>query len=252
MKKLMIAALVAAVAGVTFADCETASCVYAYRIKLAGKTVKSKALSAASSCDTAACWAKKASLRIAGYFWDAGTAEDDCDCTCEENSLLGGAQEEKDIANKVFWDETKTEVVFDEAKIQAEILRNSGAKDKAQILITLDDLNLAGFGVFNPQTGRLKRAHGFFAGKLPVTQCTTMNAETCELEGTDPNVFAPCALDTAIPSTFSIAYGRWNLAWKSEKVALIKAGNAPLSKGVLLPAAFTSAESSEGGDEPQP
>ena len=246
MKKLMIAALVAAVAGVTFADCEVASCVYAYRIKLAGKTVKGKSLAAASACETGNCWAKKASLRIAGYLWGAGDAEDDCGCTCEENSLLGAG-----VQNSVFWDENKYEVVFDEVKIDlAEILRNGGAKDKAQILITMDDLNLAGFGVFNPQTQRLKRAHGFFAGKLPTAQCSTMNPETCELEGTAAQVFAPCALDTAVDSAGSIAYGRWNLAWKSEKVALIKAGNTPLSKGVLLPAAFTSAEAAEGGDQP--
>ena len=139
----------------------------------------------------------------------------------------------------MFWDENKDEVQFGDVSIDlAEILRNGGAKDKAQLLIKLDDLVLAGFGVFNPKTGRLKRAHGFFAGKLPAGQCR-VEKENCEFDDVPAQVFKPCALDTAVDSEGSIAYGRWNLAWKSEKVALIKAGNTALSKGVLLPSGFT-------------
>ena len=234
----MIAAVVAAMAGATFADCEVpASCVYAYRIKLAGKTVKSKALAASSDCEQGACWAKKASLRIAGYLWGAGEAEDDCDCTCEDNSFLGAG-----VQNTVFWNEKKEEVVFEEVTIAlAEILRNSGAKDKAQILITMDGLNLAGFGVYNPQTLRLKRAHGFFAGLLPASVCSEMD-ENCELVDTPAMVFKPCDLNEAVESEGSIAYGRWNMAWKQEKVDLIKSGKvSALSRGVLLPSAFTPA-----------
>ena len=77
MKKLMIAAMAACTVGTLFAsNCEVLDehvCTYAYRIKLAGKTVKGKEKAATSACSTGACWAKPASLRIAGYIYNAGT-----------------------------------------------------------------------------------------------------------------------------------------------------------------------------------
>ena len=243
MKKIMIAAVAAIAASVTFDatasdDCGLKGCIYAYRLKLAGKTVKGKSLAASSECETGNCWAKKASLRIAGYLYKADEAESDCDCTCEDNTLLGAKS-----PDFIFWNEKKEEVVFDSVEIAlAEILRNSGAKDKAQILIKLDDINLAGFGVYNPQTLKLKRAHGFFAGLLPAAQCMSPDPDDkCSLVPTTAQVFAPCDLSTAVDSEGSIAYGRWNLAYKSEKVALIKSVGID---GALKPAAFKAASDS--------
>ena len=234
MKKLMIAAVAALMAGAMFADdCGLKGCIYAYRLKLAGKTVKGKNLAASSECENGACWAKKASLRIAGYLYKVDADKDECDCDCATGTLLGA----KD-PDFIFWNEKKEAVKFEEVKIDlAEILRNGGLKDKAQLLITLDDLNLAGFGVFNPQTLKLKRAHGFFAGKLPAAQCMSPDPEdSCKLIPTDAFVFDPCEISgDGRASEGSIAYGRWNLAYKSEKVALIKS----VGLTALRPAAFT-------------
>ena len=243
MKKLMIAALAAASVGAAFAiDCELPEehvCVYAYRIKLAGKTVKAKTLiDAAKGCELGGtnCWAKAASLRIAGYLYDDGRVaegtQEDCECDCEFANL-----------KFIFWDANKAEVPLTVSSFQWEVLRNSGAKDKAQIFIKMapQDLNLAGFGVYNPKTARLKRANGFFAGILAPAECPT-----CD----DPipaKVFDPCDPSAdAKESEFAIAYGRWNMAWKHEKVAaLIKGAYTEVETttfdkvpSVLVPAAF--------------
>ena len=245
MKKLMIAAVAALMAGAVFADdCGLKGCIYAYRLKLAGKTVKGKSLAASSECETGNCWAKKASLRIAGYLYKADEAESDCDCTCEDNTLLGAKSPDFQYTDgtTAFWNEKKEEVKIEGVEITlAEILRNSGAKDKAQILIKLETgaaepILLAGFGVFNPETLKLKRAHGFFAGLLPTAQCMSPDPDDkCSLVPTAAQVFAPCDLSTSADSEGSIAYGRWNMAYKSEKVALIKSVGVDAA---LKPAAY--------------
>ena len=224
MKKLMIAALVAAMGGVAMAaDCgEPLTCPFVYRIKLAGKTVTGLATASnKTTCVDGKCWVKPTSLRIAGYFYGEGKEGEpgkcgDVSCECKEGAAY--------VANYVFWDATKSEVKFDAVAFEIfEILRNSGAQNKAQILLTMDGLNLAGFGAFNPKTGNLKNASGFFAGKLGPAQCVSITNVPCAdptTEAEDALVFAPCALKEAITSSGSIAFGRWNLAYKADKVAL--------------------------------
>lgn len=249
MKKLMIAAVAAASVGAAFAiDCEIPEehvCVYAYRVKLAGKTVKAKMLiEAAAGCELGGtnCWAKQASLRIAGYLFDdgkvaTGDPEADCECGC---ILADGT----DFSGKqIWWDENKAEVGIAVSTFAWEVLRNSGAKDKAQIFMQMAPLNinLAGFGVYNPKTARLKRAHGFFAGVLAPAECPTCDDPIASL------VFDPCNPSAdAKASEFAVAYGRWNMAWKHEKVeALIKGAYSEVETtffdkvpSVLVPAAF--------------
>ena len=239
MKKLMIAAIMAGAVGATFADCEVGTvCAYAYRLKLAGKTVKalSKTTGSEATCDLDAnCWAKATSLRIAGYLYNPGTEGEECDCTCDANTLLGGGE----FAFH-FWDQNKKEVVFDAVTIDlAEILRSSGEKNKAQILIKMDDLNLAGFGVFNPKTLKLKRASGFFAGKLPPAQCWADQDGDCVLDGSPSMIFKPYTIDTAEESAGAIAFGRWNLAYKADKVAALQTPGVGVA--ALYPAKFQAA-----------
>ena len=238
MKKLMIAAVAVALAGVTFADCdEPVECAWAYRLKLAGKTVTGKTSAKVfdtAACDyTSDCWAKPASYRVAGYLWGATSkdADDECaECAC--NDFTEGEW--------VFWDANKNEVKFGELAIEIfDILRNSGAKNKAQILIKMDDLYLAGFGVYKPAKQVLKSASGFFAGKVAAPVCTSYDSTTCEYGTTAAKVFTLCDLDTAVEAEAAIAYGRWTLTYKADKVAAYsKTGDT----GVFYPAAFTAAE----------
>ena len=235
MKKLMIAAAIAALAGVTFADCGI-DCAYAYRLKLAGKTVKGKSLAAKSACETGACWAKPASLRIAGYIYGVTDAEGEEGCaTCGCNDFSG-------FETVGFWNENKVQVTFEPTVELFEILRNGGAKNKAQILIKAGDLNLAGFGVYNPKTQKLKSASGFFAGTIEAPVCAgAYDKSTCEWgEATPAQVYTLCNLEEAADASAAIAYGRWSLTYKADKVAALEAGAA--AEAVLLPAGYVAAE----------
>lgn len=255
MKKLMIAALVAAMGGVVVAaDCgEPLTCPFVYRVKLAGKTVSAAATASNKvTCVDGQCWVKPASLRIAGYFYgegaegQAGTCGD-VPCACKEKGDY--------VAKYVFWDANKREVKFDAVAFDVfEVLRNGGALNKAQVLLTLDGLNLAGFAAFNPATGNLKSANGFFAGKLPAAKCVSITNVPCAdptTEAEDAYVFAPCNLTEAAQSTDSIAFGRWNLAYKADKVALanelcVKQGYTADTvwevPGLVKPTAFVAAQ----------
>ena len=245
MKKIMVAAVAAVVVGAAFADvdCNDSKnvCAYAYRVKLAGKTVKAKAkIDAKGECVDGAtnCWAKAASLRIAGYLYSEGTpddpstTQDDCNCSCIDFAS----------PTQIWWDETKTKVDGELTLALYEVLRNSGLKNKAQLAFEFDlggpiKVNLAGFGVFNPNTRRLKRASGFFAGTMAPVNCMHCDEVIGAAE-----IFEPCldpdGKEVQRASAGSIAYGRWNMAWKHEKVALLSAGKAALTPGVLIPHAF--------------
>ena len=90
----MIAAALAAIsvsASAAWDECDkdTYPCAYAYRIKLAGKTVGSKAVYTSTDCDkNTNCWAKAASYRVAGYIYFLGDKGSDtytaCDCACQK------------------------------------------------------------------------------------------------------------------------------------------------------------------------
>ena len=208
MKKLMIAAAIVAMGSAVFADNCGLDCVYAYRIKLAGKCVKGKSLGS-TECDLA-CWAKPASLRIAGYFYGATEAEECAGCECQDFSDAGSH----------FWNEKKQQVELEGAFDVYEVFRNGGAKDKAQVGITIGNLYCAGFGAFNPKTLRLKNASGFFAGTIDTPSCAGVwSEEDCEYgDATPASIFKPCELGEAVECEKGIAYGRWALAWKQDKV----------------------------------
>ena len=253
MKKLMIAALVAAMGGVVVAaDCgEPLECPFVYRVKLAGKTVSAAATASNKvTCVDGACWVKPASLRIAGYFYGTGTAGTatcgDAPCECKEAS--------KYVENSVFWNAKKQEVKFTSVTFDLfEVLRNGGAQNKAQVLLKLDDLVLAGFAAYNPVTGNIKSANGFFAGTLPAAKCVTITDVPCQdptSEAKDAYILKPCSLEADV-STASIAFGRWNIAYKADKVALanelcVKQGYTADTvwavPGLVKPTAFVAAQ----------
>lgn len=263
MKKLMIAALVAAMGGVVVAaDCgEPLTCPFVYRVKLAGKTVAAAATASNKvTCVDGACWVKPASLRIAGYLYGTGDEETTTVGSCgEEVTSCVCKDGDKYVENFVFWDANKKQVKFDSVAFDLfEVLRNGGAQNKAQVVLKLDDLTLAGFAAYNPVTGNIKSANGFFAGKLPAAKCVnvTITDVPCEdpeveTEETNASVFAPCALATAIDSTASVAFGRWNIAYKADKAALanelcVKQGYTAETvwevPGLVKPTAFVAAE----------
>ena len=210
-------------------SCES-DCAFAYRIKLSGKTVTGRSLG--SGCSKA-CWAKPTSMRVAGYLYGMSKADECGGCSCLDSESL--------VENYHFWDGNKNEVTFDTVEMPVyEILRNGGAKNKAQIAITLGDLRLVGFGEFNPKTGRLKSASGFFAGVMPGPACgESWNSATgqCE-EGAAAMVFSPCGL-SAGECEFGVAFGRWSLTWRQDKVGQIEKSG---SLNCLYPTGFKPAK----------
>lgn len=263
MKKLMIAALVAAMGGVVVAaDCgEPLTCPFVYRVKLAGKTVAAAATASNKvTCVDGACWVKPASLRIAGYLYGTGDEEPTTVGSCgEEVTSCVCKDGEKYVENSVFWDANKKEVKFNSVAFDLfEVLRNGGAQNKAQVLLKLDDLVLAGFAAYNPVTGNIKSANGFFAGKLPAAKCVKVDITgglcgedpTVIEEATDASVLKPCSLEAQV-SEGSIAFGRWNIAYKADKVALanelcVKQGYDETTvwevPGLVKPTAFVAAQ----------
>ena len=237
MKKLMIATILACASTLAMGDCEIegAECVYAYRLKLVGKTVKGKELDAKSACESAACWGKTASFRVAGYVYNDGKeltdVECECDCPCEGHLDLAD--------NKcVFWDQDKKQFFCDVDAIEIDvydILRNSGYKDKCQLGFKIGDIYLGGIGSYNPVTKRLKRAYGYFAGTYGQPTCL---GSACDAEAVAAMVFKPCDIDNAAECEKAVVFGRWKMAWKGEKVAMLKKGVDPLTPGCLVPMAF--------------
>ena len=246
MKKLMIAALAVAMGGVVVAatdddPCSTKNyCGFAYRLKLAGKTVVAKSLTkgSAKTCDYEwGCWAKPASYRVAGYIYGGFTTENPgcAECECNTFATLGD--------ELWFWNANKEQVEFKEVSFEVfDVLRNGGLKNKAQIGIKMDDLYLAGFGAFNPESRKLKSANGFFAGTLETPKCGDIIG--CEYQETGTaQVFAPCKGDVDWVSGDAakvIAYGRWSLTYRQDKVDAIR-GGADIEK-TLTPAKFVKAD----------
>lgn len=215
--------------------CDQLYCAYAYRVKLAGKTVTGKELTSGKvgGCDYESnCWAKPASFRVAGYIYNASLTEP-AECEACECNVFADAQSHFWTADRkqTFANDEVTFDVFD-------VLRNGGFKNKAQLCIKIgENIKLAGFGAFNPQTRKLKSANGFFAGTLAAPTCGKLG-EDCKWGTTPAQVFAPCALEEPIEdgATAAIVYGRWTMTYKADKVRQIEEDD---NFNCLYPTGFT-------------
>ena len=202
--------------------CQQLYCAYAYRVKLAGKTVTGKELTKGTvgACDYESnCWAKPTSYRVAGYIFNASPTEpaecEECECNAFDN------------IQTVFWTADRKQAFADEEVTfdVFDVLRNGGFKNKAQLCIKIgENVKLAGFGAFNPKTRKLKSANGFFAGVLAAPTCGKLD-ENCEWGTTAAQVFAPCALTDPVNSEAAIVYGRWSMTYKADKVRQIEEDN---------------------------
>lgn len=223
MKKLIISMTFAVVASsmtVFGGNCDMEKCTSAYRIKIAGKTVCGQTTSVSNACSLSQCWAKPCSYRVAGYLYD----DEDCECGDEYKCH--------------FWDSKKVQTYVDVETLKFdvfELLRNGGSKNKAQICFKINDLTFAGFGTWDPVKNRLVAASGFFAGTLPPAVCVSKPTCSCESgEETPAYVFNPCTHEE-VESSNSIAYGRWSLSYKADKVAIM---NRTGSTDCLYPTGF--------------
>ena len=223
MKKLMIAAALAAMTvGVAEAACEKAECTFAYKLVMNGKSTKAVPLNETVGCEKGtACWRQIASIRWVGWVWGQGPAEDDC-CECNKFEEF----------NFNLWN-AKTGKAFADAELALDfinVLRRSGAKDKAEVCFTLGNVKLAGFG---PVTSAsfFKGAHGFFAGSVAAPECCACAEDGDDEECTPAQYFTLCEGEVAADNE-TVAYGRWSLKYSALKSAAL-ANN--LSATALIP-----------------
>ena len=239
MKKLMIAAVVAAV-GISAAQAdvickrgETTTPVYkVYKWKFTGVTTKGAKVSVADSIckkgGTAACTVRlPASLKIEGYTYYCGYA-----CQDEVFELWNG---------EAFWMKKPFKAGFVEGGVYGELANIIGKKSKnfetvGQLKVTEKttegttyDVTYAGLGKFDTKNKRVKSVSGNFAGTASAAwyvkgaDCIVATYWNCA----DLSLVCP-------PEAYTVAYGKWSAKYKkSASKKLEKNGKVPsLPNGV--------------------
>ena len=216
MKKLMIAAAVAAMTiGYAEAGCEKAACTYAYKLVMNGKSTKAVPLNETVGCEKgSACWRQIASIRWVGFVVGQATGEDEGCCGCNTFEEFSSAVWNAKTGKLLPEDNRTLTVQF------INVLRRGGAKDKAEVLLTLGEtVNLAGFGPVTVREGMdfFKGAHGFFAGSVPAPECCACAEDGDDEECIPAQYFTLCGEgDEAIGSENpTVAYGRWSLKYSA-------------------------------------
>ena len=222
MKKLMIAAALAAMTvGVAEAGCEKTACTYAYKLVMNGKSTKAVPLAETIGCvKGSACWRQIASIRWVGWIYGQAVGEDEGCCGCNTFEEF----------NSAVWDAKTGKLLPEDNRLVTvqfiNILRRGGARDKAEVLLTLGEtVNLAGFGPVAVREGMdfFKGAHGFFAGSVPAPNCCACTEDGDEDCDNPAQYFTLCGEgDDAIGSENpTVAYGRWSLKYSSVKSAAL-------------------------------
>ena len=251
MKKLMVAAVAAAMAGVSVAaDCGCADtcstkCVYAYEVILLAKTTAGKPVTVmpkqtACGCEevtpcASSCYRKPLMRKFAGFVYGTIT-NDEVDeeqvaagcasgCGCLDLVNLSGENDAQ-----IFWD-VKTKKLIEGAALTFTKLDAIGYQSRetveavGEFAFTEGDVEgkvtLAGFGKRGKRANgviMLKNLSGFFAGEYPClcTTCGTTEESPCE---------DVCETAIALPWTIcgdvvaeddegtTAAYGKWTLKW---------------------------------------
>ena len=239
MKKLMIAAVVAAMGAGAFAECQEdtpGKCVFAYKLTMSGKTgIAYSTKGNASKCIEDACYLKPGSFKLTGYVYGQ-TEEEGSPDTCNEGC---GCNDFSTIESVVYNKKAGVAAKDMIAVTQIDLI-GSDAK-KAQVALTYNtDIVLAGFGTAKDKT--LKSASGNFAGLVAAPECETCTYDKTECEdkceSTAATVFALCTLDKA-DAEKTVAYGKWSL--KADKSA-VKKLTKNYDPTVLLPKGVKLAE----------
>ena len=226
MKKLMIAATIAALAGASFADCNE-KCTFAYRMKVMVRTTLAGAVNDTATC-TEGCYRKPSIRRFIGFIYGSTGSKECCDCNAWKK------------ANIALWD-------FD-ARKGVDFTSNSGAEllildrvgyqqtDKCEMCFQLGtvetcgktyaygSLCFSGFGSTGIHEGNVTvgAVAGYCAGYLPAF-CWTKDQKTCTEKCSISKAWELCTSKEVTPPS-TAAYGKWTLIWDSGAAAQV--GNA--------------------------
>ena len=231
MKKIMIAAALAAIAGGAFAasPCSKAvDCGFGYRLRVIVRTTVGDNVYAtdASSCDKpCGCYRKPAVRRILGFVYGQTSAGSVTNGPCGKVTGVCGCNG-WETANVALWDyDTKAAL----NTVGAELLQLNRIgyenRTRAEMCFQLSTtcgqagstwapLVFSGFGTCGKRDGviTLKTVSGFCAGLLPAV-CGA--ASQCDKPTCGNTVWAMCS-DTAIACGTTAAYGKWNLTWNQD------------------------------------
>ena len=214
MKKLMIAAALAAMTVGAYADCKdpgtepTGSCARFYKAVFNAKTTVGERGTIDIECNDPVnvCVAKLGSRKIVGIIFS-------CDCEpCGENDLVVS-----DSKKEYYWDATE-QVWIEDGALKWDFL-NRFAEKKTQGLFTFADtadaikLTGAGFGNYSRSAKNIHKIKGYFAGYL--------DAAVCDRKCHDPMptaVFNLCDNDVNVDGLgMTAAYGSWKIVYKADR-----------------------------------
>ena len=212
MKKLMIAAAVAAMIASVKAACidpeepEDPNCAMVYKYSASLKTLVSKAKTTKIKyeCEDpqtlSACYLISGTIKLAGVL-----ASCECDCGLSDTE-------------QIFWNtSTKTcvagEIAFSDSDIRfGSYMSNKATKIATMYQFASDDgytLAAAGFGTFDYKKGLVKSLSGYIVGTVPAPLCSAKCAEPEAAYG-----FALCD-DLAVQPETVPAYGSWSIKYDS-------------------------------------
>ena len=223
MKKLMIAATIAALAGASFADCNE-KCTFAYRMKVMVRTTLSGAVNDTATC-TEGCYRKPSIRRFIGFIYGSTGSKECCDCNAWKK------------ANVALWDfDARKGVDFTGAELFLLDRVGYQQTDKCEMCFELNTfetcgktyaygaLFFSGFGSCGIHEGNVTvgAVAGYCAGYLPAF-CITKDQKTCTEKCSISKAWDICT-GAQITPPFTAAYGKWTLTWDSGAAAQV--GNA--------------------------
>ena len=227
MKKLMIAATIAALAGASFADCNE-KCGFAYRMKVMVRTTVAHPVNNSSTC-TDGCYRNPEIRRFIGFIYGlANGAKADC-CGCNN----WGA------ASVALWDfDNRRAITLKDSELFLLDRVGYQKTDKCEMSFQLNPgedkcggkgkLVFSGYGSCGIHDGEITvgAVAGYCAGYLP-SFCMTKD-KNCNDTCTPSTAWDLCG-DTKVTPANTAAYGKWTLTWDSGAAAQVGAALATTS-----------------------
>lgn len=233
MKKVIIAAAVAAMGVSAFAACsyiaptpaKQGDPAWAYKWKFSGKTTKAIEVRCARQQGTFVT-RTAASLKIQGWSFY-------CDPVCGDFEAAE--------ADEIFWQTKPGKLVLD-GGVTLEVANVIGKKGKnyeAAGLAEFTDatgndlyaLTFAGLGKYDAKNERVSSVKGNFAGVAAAPGLTSYNKANCNYDSAVSKVWECCGCPTL--DADSVAFGKWSV--KYSKSYAKKYGNSKLDLNKVLP-----------------
>lgn len=208
MKKLMIAAAVAAMGFGAFAECgepkdDAPDCATVYKFAASVKTTVAKTAKVKAECSdpTTLCYRVTGSQKVEGVAYN-------CECACTDDLA--------DFTWVIWCKKTAVVAMADVETLQLNRIDKTTKKVEAAFTLFADymcEVTAAGFGTFDTKNDRISKISGNFAGVAQAPFCTAKCAQDTAAYG-----FGMCdGIEGEISGqTFddqTIAYGTWSLTY---------------------------------------